>query len=380
MVSKHELSLSTNYVPDWGIVEAFRELFQNALDNEILNPENKMSWNYENDTITICSKTSKLLAESMLLGGGTKATDDRTIGKHGEGYKIAFMVLLRNNKKVKVYNYGMREIWDVKLVNSKKYNGQKITTIFVEKEASWKKVPNNDLIIEVSGITEDEYKEIVDKNLNLRLDSIKTFDVPNSGKIILNENEAGNIYVKGLFVTKNSRMHYGYDFEPQVLGLDRDRKVVDSFNISWEASALWNIASGKDSEMCNKAIELVDKNALDTGYVEKTCYLDSSIIDGVADKFFEYNGKNAVPVTNNLEYNAIIEKSKETGNEIKPVIVQERTADIIRKSPKVAKELGNELDVVTLKDKFLAFLDLIEDRLEDEELETFRELIDDIKS
>lgn len=101
MISKYELAISTGYVPDWGIVEAFRELFQNALDNQITNPENTMGWGYDTNTevLTVSNKTSKLTVDSLLLGSGTKTNDKNTIGKHGEGYKIAFMVLLRNNKK-----------------------------------------------------------------------------------------------------------------------------------------------------------------------------------------------------------------------------------------------------------------------------------------
>lgn len=104
MQSKFELSISTGYVPDWGIVEAFRELYQNAIDNETINPENKASFSFVQEdektgTVRITNKTSVLTKESLLLGSTTKANDENTIGKHGEGYKIAFMVLLRNGKK-----------------------------------------------------------------------------------------------------------------------------------------------------------------------------------------------------------------------------------------------------------------------------------------
>ena len=177
MKSKFELSISTDYVSDWGLVEAFRELFQNALDNEIVNPENKMGWAYDEKEgkVTITNKTSKLSARTLLLGGGTKKDDNRTIGKHGEGYKIAFMVLLRNGKQITVYNYGANEVWEVKLVKSRKYDGAEVTTVFVEKEPFWSKVPNNDLTIEVTGITPEEYETLVEKNLNLRkeVNSIK---------------------------------------------------------------------------------------------------------------------------------------------------------------------------------------------------------------
>ena len=157
MTSKFELSISTEYVPDWGLVEALRELFQNALDNETMNPENKMGWQYSKRSgeVKITNKTSKLLVESLLLGSGTKHNRTDTIGKHGEGYKIAFMVLLRNNKTIRVDNYGANEIWDVRLVKSRKYKGQLVPTVFINKEPVWKKKPSSDLTITVGGITEE---------------------------------------------------------------------------------------------------------------------------------------------------------------------------------------------------------------------------------
>ena len=121
------------------------EIFQNALDNEIANPENKMGFNYdeENQRLTISNKTSVLNPESLLLGSSTKRDDKDTIGKHGEGYKIAFMVLLREGKDIKVYNYSAREIWETRLVKAKRYNNRLVPTIFINKQAIWNKVPNS---------------------------------------------------------------------------------------------------------------------------------------------------------------------------------------------------------------------------------------------
>lgn len=45
-MTKFELTISTNYVPDWTYVEALRELFQNALDQQTENPANKMLFEY----------------------------------------------------------------------------------------------------------------------------------------------------------------------------------------------------------------------------------------------------------------------------------------------------------------------------------------------
>ena len=109
MASKIELTIAPSYVPSWGIVEAVRELFQNALDQQKQNPTNKMSWEYDPEAqrLRICNKYSTLEASSLLLGATTKADDTSTIGQFGEGYKIATLVLLRNDKKITFYNYEM---------------------------------------------------------------------------------------------------------------------------------------------------------------------------------------------------------------------------------------------------------------------------------
>ena len=80
MASKYELTISTNYVPDWTYIEAFRELFQNAIDNEITNPDNKMGFSFipydeGSETgvgdVVISNKSSSLDASSLLLGSTT---------------------------------------------------------------------------------------------------------------------------------------------------------------------------------------------------------------------------------------------------------------------------------------------------------------------
>lgn len=354
---------------DWGLVEAFRELFQNALDNEIVNPENKMGWVYDEKEgkVTITNKTSKLSARTLLLGEGTKKDDNRTIGKHGEGYKIAFMVLLRNGKQITVYNYGANEVWEVKLVKSRKYEGAEVTTVFVEKEPFWSKVPNADLTIEVTGITPEEYETLVEKNLNLRKE-VNSIKGSKRGELLLDEKEKGNIYVKGLYVSTKTGLRYGYNFEPDVISLDRDRKLVDSFEISWEASVLWHILLEDHPELEEKVVELVNENAEDVRYVS-SAKRGFKIEKLVKDDFFEKNGKNAVPVRNNDEYELV----KETGR--KPVIVSENVASLVKSAVVNSDDETETIPVITLKDRFKAFMGKIESKLTDEELEEFQTLI-----
>lgn len=375
MTSKFELSISTEYVPDWGLVEALRELFQNALDNETMNPENKMGWQYNKRSgeVKITNKTSKLSVESLLLGSGTKHNRTDTIGKHGEGYKIAFMVLLRNNKTIRVDNYGANEIWDVRLVKSRKYKGQLVPTVFINKEPVWKKKPSSDLAITVGGITEEEYKELEVKNLHLRGEEVRAFDTTEKGRILLDEAEHGNIYVEGLFVTNISELQYGYDFSPKAISLDRDRKLVDSFNVKWSASELWCRAAEQDDKAMEMAVELVNDSAPDTAYLSNMSYYGKGLFNGVAKKFYEDNGKDAVPVTSNLEYEAV--EKAEMG---KPIIVTSEIAQILR-SDRI-DEQRKVIKITSVKEQLELFIEKIADRLSDEELDEINSLVEKVNN
>lgn len=378
MASKYELSISTDYVPDWTYIEAIREIFQNALDNEIANPENKMGFDYdeENQRLTVSNKTSVLNPESLLLGSSTKRDDKDTIGKHGEGYKIAFMVLLREGKDIKVYNYGAREIWETRLVKAKRYNNRLVPTIFINKQAIWNKVPNSDLTITIDNITPEEYSELVNKNLHLR-DNVNYFEVPENGRILIDKEEKGNIYVKGLFVCRNKDIEYGYDFEPTLIELDRDRKLVDTFNIAWQSSAMWRYAFAKDFKR-DEVIRMIKEGKEDTKYIkQRTWTFNSGIVEGntieelladeLAKDFLENHGENSIPVKDNREL-TLVNQSK-----AKPVLVNEVVSEYIRQSTAVrVMEVPQE---ETLREQFQKLLDDIESKLTDEEVERFIQLI-----
>lgn len=378
MASKYELSISTDYVPDWTYVEAIREIFQNALDNEIANPENKMGFDYdeENQRLTVSNKTSVLNPDSLLLGSSTKRDDKDTIGKHGEGYKIAFMVLLREGKDIKVYNYGAREIWETRLVKAKRYNNRLVPTIFINKQAIWNKVPNSDLTITIDNITPEEYSELVNKNLHLR-DNVNYFEVPEHGRILIDKEEKGNIYVKGLFVCKDKGIEYGYDFEPTLIELDRDRKLVDTFKIAWQSSAMWRYAFAKDFKR-DEMIRMIKEGKEDTKYIkQRTWTFNSGTVEGntieelladeLAKDFLENHGENSIPVKDNREL-TLVNQSK-----AKPVLVNEVVAEYIRQSTAVrVMEVPQE---ETLREQFQKLLDDIESKLTDEEVERFTQLI-----
>ena len=321
-MSKYELSISVDYVPNWGIVEAIRELFQNALDEETNDADNKMFFCYDADseTLKIGNLNSTLDIQSLLVGNTTKQ-DDKYIGQHGEGYKIATVVLLRTGHSVTFYNYNAREIWRPRLVKSRRYNGALVPTFFVEKVPVWNSVPEHSLVIEVTNITAEEYLKIVASNRHLHVDSEdQGAIVTKIGSILLDAAQGGRVYVSGLFVCTNSNIKYGYDLKPETIKLDRDRKLIDTFNLQWQASKI--IILTNNTELIKEAARIDDGKYI--GQLLNYCAAPSAI-DTIALEFLDKH-PNAIPVSSSLEFN----QAKAEG--LNPYMVTESERYIIKAS------------------------------------------------
>jgi len=326
---KYELSIVPDYVPSWTVVDAVREFFQNAIDQQNTVEGNDMFFHYDAETqvLTIGNKKSMLEAKSLLLGASTKARDNATIGQFGEGYKIASLVLVRNGKKVTFYNYGAREVWRPRFSRSQKYK----TTILVfdvDRKYIWNSVPDNDLTITIEGITPEEYEQIVESNLHLQdvYNNPSEYVETEYGKILLNPKYASKVYVHGLFVCQNVNLTYGYDFKPEYLQLGRDRSLVNDFDLFWLTSKTWQ-DSGRSSEI----IELAKKDAADVKYVSQVSFFNMSSYNDICEtaysEFRRIYGTKAVPVVSQEEADV----TESMG--YRPVVVTEVHKKLIESAP-----------------------------------------------
>lgn len=359
-MTKIELTIAPNYVPTWTIVDAIRELFQNALDQQKQNPENVASWDYdkEAETFTIRNATSKLTAASLLLGQTTKADDKSTIGQFGEGYKIATLVLLREGKNVVFYNYGAREIWRPRFVKSRRF-GTDILTFFTEKKAVWEKVPSADLEIVIEGITPEEYyNQIVPSNLHLR-DDYKVLEETVYGNVI---DLPGKVFVNGLYVCDYEPYTYGYNFKPEYIQLDRDRKMVSDFDLRWMASKMWSTCKDTD-----KVLEMIADDKADVAYLDSMSYA-SNWRNAAAEKFKSVYGPEAIPVTSQEELDKV-----PTG--YKGVVVNSNYSSLIRGSSGFVMPKPDDRSPV---DDLQDWYDSIKHKLDSDEQEQFEAIMDDL--
>lgn len=371
-MSKFELSLSKDYVADWSIIDGVRELFQNALDQETVNASNKMFFEYsaEKQKLFIGNKESILEARTLLLGVTTKSNDDSTIGQFGEGYKVATLVLLRNNKDVTFYNYGNREIWRPRFVKSRKY-GEEILTFFVDKVPVWEKAPDNNLTIVVDNITEDEYADIVKSNLHLQniSDDVK-IETPFGTLLKLGE---GDIYVNGLYVTNVSGLKYSYDIKPAHLKIGRDRSLVSDFDVQWVTALIMRSIASRNPEFVADAIR---ENIEDCRYINSIT-ADMQCLDRVADLLMSYleesYGNEVILVTDEDE----AQQARRCGK--KSVIVTKVLYETVMGTGRISKIQSFE-DESSLYDKVIKWFNEYKTYLPASGQRKFEPLLEEIKN
>jgi len=244
----YELSLSPDYVSAWGFWEAVRELLQNSIDQCTVNRASKTVFDYDeaNESLTIGTTNCRLEPRTLLLGVSGKRDDSRAIGQFGEGYKLALLVLTRLSYEVRIANGPT--LWTPRFCHSDKYN-EHVLTIDVE--------PREDTGPSGVHFTIRD----VDPKTHERIHENYLMDVP-VNTILEEDYLRGRVFVRGLFVCDFSELHYGYNFSPDRIKLDRDRGMASQWEVAYEASRLWC-----ESGNVEALYECMATGALDTQHV-----------------------------------------------------------------------------------------------------------------
>lgn len=219
---RYELPISLNYVESWGIREAIREILQNSIDANKSGYYKKIDYDDNTEVLTITNEGAKLSVSSLVLGGSSKRDMDDQIGHEGEGYKLALVVLLRNGYDITIINSDKK--WVPLFEFSEKFNS-KILTIHSEQIEN-----TNNVSFIIKGITQDVFKDLykyfpcMDDNYG---ETLKT----DNGEILFDKRFAGKMFVEGLYIQEDKNFKYGYNFNSDVVDLDRDRKAINYYEL-----------------------------------------------------------------------------------------------------------------------------------------------------
>lgn len=320
-----ELSLSPNYVGDWTVLDAIRELLQNALDSD------GFKVTYSDQVLTI-SNNGNLKRETILLGNSTKASDKTKIGQFGEGYKIALLVLCREGYKpiINIHSNYRLEIWKPYIEHSNNFNSD-VLKIDISDTAS--DVFSDKVDFSIDGFPEELYKEVSKNSIPLRTTKTESIDTY-LGQILTDPDERGRIYINGLFVCKstNDKISHGYNVKPAYLKLDRDRKLVADFDLFWTTSTMW-VEAKEHREI---AVDNIIKEKPDVQYALSVG--DTNSLDDLAaathQKVQEMYGNDVIVVKSQEQLERLVDDGNDQDN-IK--YIPERTYDMVVRSKTYSK-------------------------------------------
>lgn len=213
-----------DYLSNWGLPQAFREIYQNFLDygdfeNHITQLENGIC------SVKVINGWQPESLEFLRIGRSEK-NGREAVGKHGEGLKMAFLILLREGLTSQI-------LTPKYVVYPKFYQEKEIGDCFC---LAYEEHGMDNVQFEISFTCNHEQFMAFRNDIISDEDIIFTHEY--YGSIV--EKPKGNIYSGGLFVKNVSNLQYAYDIKPSHLPLDRDRSMPATFDINWACSKIKN--------------------------------------------------------------------------------------------------------------------------------------------
>lgn len=279
---RYELTMSRDYVSSWGVLESIREFIQNARDSD-----SPFEYSFEGNRFTITSRYDTLDARTLLLGATSKAGQADKVGQFGEGYKLALLVLTREDKEPRVYN-GTR-LWTPVFQHNEQFGAEILTIVESENPDP----ESCGICFVVDNLTEEEQAGIRESCLMMQPPMT---DVIGADTCSILPSRPGKLYVGGLFVC-STNLHYGYDFQPEHMPLERDRQTVSDITLKFRVKDAW--FSIDDQEL---VAQLIEEGIPDMEYA------NYSTPEPLADLLFSrFNVKypNAVAVKSQAEADTI---------------------------------------------------------------------------
>ncbi len=294
-----ELTIDSSYLSGnsgWNAAAGIREILQNARDAEIEHRA-KLSVSYDAKTrvLRIENRGVTLPRETLLIGCTSKRDRDDLAGQYGEGYKMGTLVLLRAGHTVK-FRTGT-ETWTPAIRSSKAFGGREVLVFDIEGGRTDKQIVR----VDIGNVDPEEWAATRENFLFLYNREIPSVETAH-GTILTSDKFKGRVYVKGILVTTRHDLAYGYNLTNA--NLDRDRRILDSYDLESALRNIWLTAVESRPDMTADFAKLLEKRSAKDLAGMTNWYSDrvpAAAANAVAALFVERYGADAIPVANMAE-------------------------------------------------------------------------------
>lgn len=304
-MKKIELTIKTDYVREWSAWEGVRELVQNARDAHIEHG-GSMSIRHDPESQRLFIENldgGVLSTEDLLLGQTSKADRGDLAGKFGEGLKLGVLALVRAGHKVAIRSGS--DVWTPMLTMSSVFKAE-VLAFNIETGRK----DRNRVRVEIGGISKEMWSEFAPRFrfLQKNSNSKDVVDVPYMGTILFAPSMKGHLFVKGIYVGHDDSLAFGYDLSSSDVSVDRDRKMINAWDLRWRLGSLWKEASIMKAHQKTVTEKLVDAIFDGVKDVEQlagdsfyAAQLPEHVKEAAANRFRSESGSDAVPVKSTAE-------------------------------------------------------------------------------
>lgn len=315
------LPLSPGYVPTWGEFEVVREVLQNAVDEDEQHGH-RMIVEHDGERLLVKNEGANLRPDALLIGESGKA-GRKLRGEHGEGLDLALLVAARLGLNMEVTT--PTEVWTPRIGFSDELGAQCLVI------GMRPNVPRGDHVSVSFDVSAESWA-----NLRQRFTFITPPEdavVTDKGTLILDSGRLGDVYVKGIWVTRRPDFPFGIDL-PDV-GLDRDRRLIQDFDLKWACGAVMAEALERDpTRFGARTYAMIEKKVPGADYVTSHVYGGSVSAKALTAEFRSKHGQDAFPCRT-------LEQSKRLSQlGVQAVLVDDALASIIE------REIGSYSTVV----------------------------------
>lgn len=285
------LTINPEYCSTWGFFEGVREIIQNAKDGEEHDGYPMTIEHFPRSSkLVVSNKGVTLDAATLLLLGKTSKSGGTQRGKFGEGFVLGVLALIRAGHAVTIYNGD--EVWRPEIGQPDEghpFEGNDLLTIVTRKLRS----AREDFSVEIENVGVEVWEET--KKLFLFLSPPPNDEVINVGRdrVLLGAAVKGKVYCRGIYINQSETLECGYDLHD--MKLDRDRRLIDDWDLSYALGGLWTEAHKAEPEkVALRVYEMAKANKTEARNLAYRA--DDRLIRAMRDAFEAEHGEEAVPV------------------------------------------------------------------------------------
>jgi len=238
-----DYNMSKDYCADWTAIDAIREIVQNALDSG-----KDYDCDIQEQNVSVVTYNTKLNPRVFSMGVSEKSSG--SIGKYGEGFKIAMLVLTRLGHDPVIYtgNYVVSGLF-----REHEFTG--VETFCLDVWQAFANEKDTQFCCNHDGI---DVEDLANKVLPF---THKDMALPETVDVW--QDRPGEVFVNGLFVTKTDLV-FGYNFAPSQITLNRDRNMVDG--VYWQLAQYYAHLHVDKAELIFNLIERDAPDVQDLSY------------------------------------------------------------------------------------------------------------------